>query len=157
MSIMRDLTCAAALAGLAICGALAPALAAGTGAGAMKPGHHFLENWDQNGDGQVTVAEAQSRRSDVFASFDANDDGMLDATEYLTFDEARANDQANNGGQMGKGRADPAEGMRLEANDIDGDGKVSKDEFQARAADWIASIDRNGDGVVTQADFGPRS
>jgi Ca2+-binding EF-hand superfamily protein len=105
----------------------------------------------------VTAEEARERRGNVFASFDANDDGFLDAEEYVLFDEARAQDQAENEPKgMGKGARNPANGMRLEVNDIDGDGKVSEAEFLDNAASWIEMIDRNGDGVVTVADFGPR-
>lgn len=122
------------------------------------PGEHFIENWDLNGDGAVSAEEARERRSDVFASFDADDDGYIDAEEYKTFDEARALDQEQNGDHgMGRGRNNPANGMRLEANDADGDGRVSREEFLDRAASWIRNIDRNGDGVVTTADFGRRS
>lgn len=124
---------------------------------AEGPGAHFIENWDLNGDGAVTAEEARERRGNVFASFDANDDGFLDAEEYVLFDEARAQDQAENEPKgMGKGARNPANGMRLEVNDTDGDGKVSEVEFLDNAASWIKMIDRNGDGVVTVADFGPR-
>ncbi|MBN8180698.1 EF-hand domain-containing protein [Roseibium aggregatum] len=124
---------------------------------AEGPGAHFIENWDLNGDGAVTAEEARERRGNVFASFDANDDGFLDAEEYVLFDEARAQDQAENEPKgLGKGARNPANGMRLQVNDIDGDGKVSEAEFLDNAASWIEMIDRNGDGVVTVADFGPR-
>ncbi|MBO6858248.1 EF-hand domain-containing protein [Roseibium sp.] len=124
---------------------------------AEGPGAHFIENWDLNGDGAVTAEEARERRGNVFASFDANDDGFLDAEEYVLFDEARAQDQAENEPKgMGKGARNPANGMRLEVNDTDGDGKVSEVEFLDNAASWIKMIDRNGDGIVTVADFGPR-
>lgn len=120
-----------------------------------NPGAHFVENWDLDGDGRVTVEEATERRSDVFASFDANEDGFLDAEEYGPFDEARANDMAENGGHgNGQGAMKAADGMKLEVNDTDKDGKVSRDEFLTNAASWIAGMDRDGDGVVTSADFG---
>ncbi|MCB1492725.1 MAG: EF-hand domain-containing protein [Rhodobiaceae bacterium] len=117
------------------------------------PGQHFVENWDLNGDGKVTLEEAKERRGDVFASFDTNEDGYLDAEEYVMFDEARANDMAEAGGHQ-RGMRNAAEGMRLEMNDVDGDGKVSRDEFLGRAKDWLAFLDSNGDGVVTTDDFG---
>ncbi|EFO29646.1 EF hand domain-containing protein [Roseibium sp. TrichSKD4] len=133
-------------------------MGAGVSLAAGKPGAHFIENWDLNQDGQVTAEEARERRSDVFASFDSNDDGYLDAEEYVFFDEARANDQKNHEGGKGqghgKGKRNPANGMKLEVNDTDKDGKVSQDEFLDNAASWIEMIDRDGDGVVTTADFG---
>ncbi len=118
------------------------------------PGRHFIENWDLNGDGAVTLEELVERRGDVFAAFDANDDGRLDAEDYATFDEARANDMADNAGAGGKGEGRVQKGMTLAFNDIDGDGVVTREEFLSRAAAWMAMIDRNGDGRITPADFG---
>lgn len=124
-----------------------------------NPGAHFIENWDLDGDGAVSLAEAQERRSDVFASFDADEDGYLTAEEYQVFDQARANDIEANAGQHGMGKGHgamtrAADGMRLDVNDADGDGRVSQAEFLTGAEGWITGMDRDGDGVVTAADFG---
>lgn len=120
------------------------------------PGAHFIENWDLDGDGVVTLAELEERRGLVFLTFDANEDGLLNAEEYAMFDEARANDMKNNAGH-GNGMRRASEGMTLTFNDTDSDGAVSEAEFVAHAADWLALIDRDGSGDVTTADFGPRN
>ena len=118
------------------------------------PGSHFIENWDLDGDGQVTLAEAQERRGDVFYSFDADEDGYIDGEEYKNFDEARKNDMEGQGGH-GNGAMKNAEGgMHLAYNDADSDGRVSRAEFLGRTEAWIGQMDRNGDGVVTTVDFG---
>lgn len=120
-----------------------------------QPGAHFIESWDGDMDGIVTVEEATARRGDVFFIFDANEDGLIDAEEYVAFDETRARDMEGQGGH-GQGamrRAD--EGMTLFFNDVDADGTVSRDEFLAQVPAWIALMDQDGDGVVTTADFGP--
>lgn len=114
----------------------------------------FLSNWDLNGDGTVTVAEAVEMRGSVFLSFDADDNGTLDAEEHEVFDDARANDIL----EVPEGPARElirmvANGMSREANDADGDGTVTAAEFEAGAAAWLAKVDRTGDGVVTAADF----
>jgi hypothetical protein len=123
-------------------------------------GAHFIENWDQNEDGVVTLAEVTERRAYIFAAFDQEDDGFLSADDYVLFDEARANDQANNhGGGQGQGRKQGgrnSEGMTMEFNDSDGDGQVSLAEFMAGSADWFKLMDRNGDGAISTADFGPK-
>lgn len=129
---------------------------AGTAFAQQMPGAHFIENWDLNEDGQVTVSEAAERRADVFVTFDANDDGFLDAEEYLAFDEARESDMKEHA-QPGKGQGlghRAADGLKLEANDLDNDGKVSTAEFVSGAEDWIATMDKNADGVVSSDDFG---
>lgn len=135
---------------LALALAAAPALAR-----QGQPGAHFVENWDLDGDGKVTVAEAAERRGDVFAAFDANDNGFLDAGEYVMFDAAREADIQSQGGGHGQGammRA--ADGMLMNRNDTDGDGRVSRDEFLDNTAAWIAQMDHDVDGVITTDDFG---
>jgi len=148
---------------------LTAAIALGSAAYAQQgnPGGHFIENWDANEDGQVTLAEATEKRSDIFLTFDEDDNGFLSASDYAMFDEARANDHANmqQGGQgNGQGRGQghggqdrEGQGMSMEFNDVDGDGQVSRDEFMARTPDWYATMDRNGDGIITTADFGRKS
>ncbi|MEC3861515.1 EF-hand domain-containing protein [Mesobacterium sp. TK19101] len=114
----------------------------------------FMENWDLNSDGVVTVEEATEMRNNVFYSFDSDENGVIDDEEHVMFDEARANDIAEM--PKGPGRAliqMIADGMSKEANDANGDGTVTGPEFEAGAANWLATVDKNGDGVVTIADF----
>lgn len=119
------------------------------------PGQHFVENWDLNEDGQVTLAEARERRGDVFLTFDSDEDGFLSAAEYVFFDQARANDMAENGEAHGNGPMKRADGgMTMAFNDVDQDGRVSRDEFLSRVADWMALMDNNGDGAISTDDFG---
>ena len=118
-----------------------------------QPGAYFIENWDLDGDGAVSLEDIMTRRGDVFFTFDADENGALDAEEYVLFDEARANDMENNAGN-GNGMRRASEGMTLSFNDTDGNGEVSREEFLAHSSDWLAMLDRNGDGSVTTADFG---
>lgn len=118
-----------------------------------QPGEHFIENWDMDGDGAVSLEDITMRRGDVFETFDADENGALDAAEYAFFDEARAHDMKNNAGH-GKGMRRASEGMTLAFNDADGNGEVSRAEFLGHAEDWLVLLDRNADGTVTPADFG---
>jgi Ca2+-binding EF-hand superfamily protein len=118
---------------------------------AQGHGSHFIENWDLDGDGLVTLAEATQKRDDVFTAFDADENGQLSDEEYTMFDEMRAIDQEG----MAKPKSNPEEaGMMRQFNDTNGDGQVSRDEFLGATAAWIAKMDRNGDGAVTVDDFG---
>jgi len=142
---------------------LTAAIILGTAAYAQQgnPGSHFIENWDLNGDGQVTLIEATERRGDIFTTFDEDDDGFLSSSDYAMFDEARANDRASmkeagqgQGRGQGHGQGREGQGMTMGFNDVNNDGQVSRDEFMTRTNDWYAQMDRNGDGTVTTADFG---
>ncbi|TMV09977.1 EF-hand domain-containing protein [Ruegeria sediminis] len=124
--------------------------------GQKVPGAHFIENWDLDGDGQVTVAETANKRGEIFAMFDQNGDGALDQGEYDLFDETRRADiEANAGGRKGPMQV-VDEAMDRRFNDLDGDGAVSRAEFDEQSATFFGMIDRNGDGVVTGADFKPQ-
>ncbi len=121
----------------------------------LQPGVHFIENWDMNADGQVTLAEAQEKRGELFYMFDQDEDGMLSDAEYDLFDETRKADMDENAGGHDKGQMRGVnKGLTREFNDSDGDGQVSQDEFIANAEAWFNMMDRNGDGIVTTADFG---
>lgn len=121
------------------------------------PGAHFLENWDLNQDGTVSLEDAAERRSDVFTMFDADENGELSGEEYELIDKTREEDAVLNAGGHGQGGMRRAqEGLMLAFNDVDENGSVSKDEFVGKTADWLVLIDRNGDGDVTVEDFGPK-
>jgi Ca2+-binding EF-hand superfamily protein len=117
------------------------------------PGDQFLQNWDLNQDGIATLEELREMRGNVFFSFDANEDGYLDAEEYVLFDEARANDVANYEAEQRDQMQQVADGMSLSVSDLDGDGRVSEAEFQTGAGAWFDDLDKNGDGGITLADF----
>jgi Ca2+-binding EF-hand superfamily protein len=140
---------------------LVAAIALGTAvtayaSGDGQPGMKFLESWDMNEDGQVTLAEATERRGDIFFTFDENEDGILSTADYAMFNEARVASHEDE--QHGQGHPRRASvGMEMQFNDVDNDGQVSQEEFLARSADWFNMLDRNSDGIVTSDDFGRRS
>ncbi|MFT5786127.1 MAG: hypothetical protein ACI9KK_001481 [Ascidiaceihabitans sp.] len=121
-----------------------------------KPGFHFIESWDLNDNGSVSLEEITERRGDVFFMFDQDENGILNAEEYVLFDETRAADMENNAGSHGKRAGRIQEGLTLAFNDSDADGEVSKAEFLANSTSWVTQIDRDSDGMITAADFGPK-
>lgn len=137
---------------LALCATLMPLSAMAE----QTPGAHFIENWDLDESGVVSLDEITERRGDVFRMFDQDENGVLDAQEYVLFDETRAADMENNAGGHGQGGGRMQVGLTLAFNDVDADGLVSQDEFIDRSQAWVAEVDRDGDGAITSADFGPR-
>ncbi len=127
--------------------------AGGQGGGSGVPGQNFINSWDVNEDGRVTLEEIKEKRDEVFYSFDSNEDNYISAEEYVYFDEARANDMASKGVNAANYQNKGANLMTLEANDIDGDGRVSREEFIEKAASFFAAKDTNSDGVITSEDF----
>ena len=136
------------------------AIAASAASAGEQLGAHFMEVWDHDGDGQITLQEASEQRDNLFASFDGNDDGVLTADEYAEFKGAREGDAKEYGGnaQGGPGKSGAKlalQGMTMQFNDVDGNGEVSAEEMSGRSGDWLARIDRNDDGVLTVEEFGP--
>jgi hypothetical protein len=153
-------------------GALTLALSGAAFAQAGNPGAHFVQNWDEDGDGIVLLEEAKTKRDNLFTTFDADEDEKLSPEEYVAFDEMRAADQEAMreemgkmaGGGMGQGKGmgqgmgpgmmRAEGGMNRGFNDADGDGLVSREEFVGRTPDWFAMMDSDGDGKITAEDFG---
>lgn len=133
-----------------------------------QPGAHFIEMWDLDENGTVSIEEVRERRGDIFTTFDTDDDGVLSAEDYVLFDEAREADmkehgfgQGQGGGKgqgqgkgQGMGEHSAAMSMTRENADINGDGQVTREEFIAGVDAWFPKQDRNGDGVISQEDFG---
>lgn len=97
------------------------------------PGVRFMESWDLDTSGTASVEELREMRASVFLSFDANEDGALDAEEYLVFDAARQNDvDGQEGAQRGQMQR-VADRMSLPVNDLDENCKATREEFIAGA------------------------
>lgn len=99
-----------------------------------SPVERMFDMLDADHDGVVTVAEALKRVDDLFDAIDQNKDGALDKSEFDTW----------------FGRANPeAARFFLVLYDIDGDGKVTRAEFESPEKKRFALFDRNDDGKVT--------
>ncbi|GAA0298731.1 EF-hand domain-containing protein [Rhodovulum strictum] len=136
-----------------ILGLFASAAAAGSPGGLEG---RFVAEWDRNGDGIATLAEIMQIPPGVFARFDSDGNGILDPHEAARFDAARQSDLRAVGGRSGAEIARLASGLRLKRNDLDGNGRISPAELRLAGADWLALLDRNGDGAISAADFVPR-
>ena len=122
-----------------------------------NPGAHFLEQWDADADGGVTLEEVVTKRSDVFNMFDQDSDQVLSAAEWALVEEHMSMELGAGGQGQGMNKAAPGkavqEGMTPAFNDADGDGAVTLAEFDAASAKLFPLMDADGDGAVTAADF----
>ena len=100
----------------------------------------IIETFDINKDGKVTQAEIDQTRKDQFAKYDSNHDGVLSLEEYqaLWLDAMRR-----------------VMVRQFQANDADGDARITVEEFTARFDDLVRDRDRNGDGVLTADELRP--
>jgi Ca2+-binding EF-hand superfamily protein len=128
---------------------LTASLAVAQAAGPGQTLAMFMEIWDLDQDGKVTLDEARERRGETFYTLDTDDDGYLDAEEFVVTVQSQG---AGTGEQSRTARAE-RKAMRLV--DSDRDYLVSRAEFVNAGSFWLDSIDRDGNGVVTEADFDP--
>lgn len=136
----------------------------------QDPAAHFMEQWDGNADGQVTQAEAQTKRGDVFYMFDQDGDKALNADEWALVAEhmqaemdAKAETRPGHGAGKSQGKGGgrgPGQAMHAamtpDFNDADADGRVTEAEFLTATGRLFAALDQNGDGAVSKADFAPQ-
>lgn len=122
-----------------------------------NPGQHFLDQWDADSDGRVTVAEVVAKRSEVFVMFDQDGDKILSAAEWGLVVEHMSLEQGQGMGGHGMNRAGPGQAMHAAMtpafNDADGDSIVTMAEFDAASATLFPLMDGDGDGAITAADF----
>jgi Ca2+-binding EF-hand superfamily protein len=125
--------------------------------GEWRDGHHMRGDRDRRGprhgafrrggDRTLTQEEFDTRTRERFARFDANSDGVIDATEV----EAVLKGRGERFARMGEFR----QKRILSRWDGDRDGKATKDEFLATVKRRFAAFDLNGDGRITDEDLPP--
>lgn len=148
MTLTRKTGISAALAAaLAAAAITLPIMTEARGAPGMAGGPGMMLNFDQfdaDKDGKVTAAELAAFRTTMVANADADKDGLL-SVEELTAHEVR----------MIEVMAAEHAARRVADQDVDGDGKLSVEEMLAAPLPtaMFDRMDADGDGAVSRAEF----
>ena len=104
---------------------------------------------DANHDGVSTRAEAIAQADARFAQMDTDHDGRITAGEMRAYREALHDRMVASGRDVPVpppgGRKHDGMGRRMDPN---GDGSVTRDEFEARALKRFDRMDANHDGTI---------
>jgi len=104
-----------------------------------------FQELDKNQDGKLTRDELPERTADRIMAADTDGDGTV------TQAELEAGRERMGGRRGGLGRTDPAQMFAdLDKNQ---DGKLAKNELSERMAERMMAADTNGDGAITKAEF----
>lgn len=112
--------------------AVALAASAALAGDRQPPGAAMWDELDADGDGEVTLSEMNARHQQMFADADADGNGAISKEEmHAHFAKMHEEHRAE---RMG---------------DKNGDGVVSRDEFEANARAHFEKLDANDDGVLS--------
>jgi Ca2+-binding EF-hand superfamily protein len=107
----------------------------------MRPGAFMMRRLiaaDANKDGTITLEEAQAAAMRRFDQFDRNKDGAIDQADI---------------DQLRKEMTDYRVQRFLHRYGADKDGRVTREQFMAEAADAFKRLDANSDGRVDRGDW----
>jgi Ca2+-binding EF-hand superfamily protein len=116
---------------------------AGQNGDVSRHGEGMLKRIDTSGDGRVTADEWQASSLQRFVRLDADGDGAISAEEMSVRHGKGMDGDAAGGHRMKMGH-----GGMLDRADSDGDGQISRAEWDAAGTDMFARMDQNGDGKI---------
>ncbi len=136
---------AIAIAGTFVTGS---ALAQDAAPADMQPADAFIQQLDTDGDGKVSLEEALAPQQQRFDEIDADGDGYITAEEAGNAFNAQVPAEMLEAMQE-RGMPDPGETF-VKNLDQDGDGRVSREEFEQPTIESFNRMDTDGDGYATR-------
>lgn len=111
---------------------------------------YFMQQFDTDGDRQVSLPELAQARTAEFLRFDMDGDRTLNKDEYARLTLALAAREARPELRAFEEKTRRILGaLSLEESDLDQNGTVSKAEYQGNSALWFEAVDRNQDGAMS--------
>jgi Ca2+-binding EF-hand superfamily protein len=104
----------------------------------------FIDEYDQDGDGQLTRAEFDAARAARLVSMDINKDGRIDETEYVDEYALRLERKIS---EERKAQVKQTV-IRFASVDSDKDGKMTWAEYEASGPRAFNFLDKSGRGVI---------
>lgn len=112
----------------------------------------FIEQYDTNGDGKVDAAEFAAFRGKRYAETDQDNNAAIDVDEYVAEYAARHDKELDS---ARKAQVEQAH-TRFKAMEKNGDGFISREEFNASGARAFEHLDTDRDGRISAADPEPK-
>jgi Ca2+-binding EF-hand superfamily protein len=109
-------------------------------------GERMMARIDTNGDGMISKAENRAMVEARFARMDADKDGSVEPGEGR-----KGMGEGKRGGKWKRGaerRGPGGPAMAMKKADTNGDGAISRAEFDAQSAERFAKLDTNKDGKI---------
>ena len=108
----------------------------------------FVETYDTDGDGHVTLTEFTAEREKGYHIRDADGDGTVHEEEYVSEYEGRLEQELKQRHDMQIKQAY----VRFDVLDTNNDATITLTEFSASGDRMFSELDTNSDGVVDEAD-----
>jgi len=118
----------------------------------MNP-EKLMEQFDQDGDGQLAVSELSGRMEKQFTKMDTDQNGFVTAEELETFQNRGGKGKGKGKGDRKKGKKNVDPATFMQQLDKDGNQKISLTEAPKRIKAVFAQADTNADGSIDLAEL----
>lgn len=107
---------------------------------------------DKNKDGSISKEEFEDHRNEFFRAADKNRDGNLSEKDFEKLQKKMKEAHEKAREEIKAAHKKAMKKKHFDKLDADGDGKISKEEFDAKGMRKFIRMDHNDDGELNKAD-----